>query len=143
MSKSHTVARRVEFRDTDAAGIMHFSAFFTYMEESEHDFWRALGLSVMMPYEGETLSWPRVNATCDFSGALRFEDEFEVSVSVERLGTKSLTYGFEFTRESRSLARGRMTVVCCRISAGGPPVSVEIPGPIRESLLPFVSAAGS
>ena len=26
-----TTTRRVEFRDTDAAGIMHFSVFFLYM----------------------------------------------------------------------------------------------------------------
>ena len=29
--KEFTTTRRVEFRDTDAAGIMHFSVFFLYM----------------------------------------------------------------------------------------------------------------
>ena len=33
--------RRVEFRDTDAAGIVHFSAFFFYMESVEHEFLRS------------------------------------------------------------------------------------------------------
>ncbi len=40
--------RRVEFRDTDMAGIMHFSAFFTTLESVEHEFLRSLGLSVVM-----------------------------------------------------------------------------------------------
>lgn len=39
--------RRVEFRDTDAAGIVHFSAFFPMMESVEHEFLRSLGIAVM------------------------------------------------------------------------------------------------
>ncbi len=46
MSEAYRTTRRVEFRDTDAAGIVHFSAFFFYMESVEHEFLRQLGLSV-------------------------------------------------------------------------------------------------
>jgi 4-hydroxybenzoyl-CoA thioesterase/acyl-CoA thioester hydrolase len=35
MTPSFITTRRVEFRDTDAAGIMHFSVFFTAMESAE------------------------------------------------------------------------------------------------------------
>ena len=38
--------RRVEFRDTDAAGIVHFSAFFFWMESAEHELLRAAGVDV-------------------------------------------------------------------------------------------------
>src|SRR3984893_8862096 len=47
MSEPYRTTRRVEFRDTDAAGIAHFSAFFFYMESVEHEFLRSLGLSVV------------------------------------------------------------------------------------------------
>ena len=40
-STSHTFTRRVEFGDTDLAGIMHFSNFFRFMEAAETDFLRA------------------------------------------------------------------------------------------------------
>ena len=46
MSQVFKTERRVEFRDTDAAGIVHFSVFFAYMEQAEHEFLRSLGLSV-------------------------------------------------------------------------------------------------
>ena len=39
--------RIVEFRDTDAAGIAHFSAFFFWMESTEHEFLRELGVRVV------------------------------------------------------------------------------------------------
>ena len=40
MPEPYRTTRRVEFRDTDAAGIVHFSAFFFYMESVEHEFLR-------------------------------------------------------------------------------------------------------
>ena len=67
--------RRVEFRDTDAAGIVHFSVFFAYMEEAEHEFLRSIGLGVMMEIDGARISWPRVKAECNYRNAVRFEEE--------------------------------------------------------------------
>ena len=63
---SYRTTRRVEFRDTDAAGIMHFSAFFNYMEQVEHEFLRHLGMSVLARDEEGAISWPRVSASCDY-----------------------------------------------------------------------------
>ena len=40
------ISRFVEFADTDMAGIMHFSAFFRFMEGAEHALLRSLGFSV-------------------------------------------------------------------------------------------------
>ncbi len=40
------ITRRVEFGDTDMAGIMHFSNFFRFMEVAESDFLRSRGLNV-------------------------------------------------------------------------------------------------
>ena len=52
--------RRVEFSDTDMAGIVHFANFFRYMETAEHGFYRSLGFSVIMdqldPPVGDQLS---------------------------------------------------------------------------------------
>lgn len=38
--------RRVEFAETDMAGIAHFSSFIIYMEQAEHALLRSLGTSV-------------------------------------------------------------------------------------------------
>ena len=48
----HTT-RFVEFSDTDMAGIVHFSAFFKYMEAAEHELLRSLGFSVYSEVGGE------------------------------------------------------------------------------------------
>ncbi len=128
--------RRVEFRDTDAAGIAHFSTFFNYMEEVEHEFLRSLGLSVVMRDAAGVLSWPRVSAECDYRGAVCFEDELDIALTVERIGEKSVTYHFAFRHGQRQVAEGRLTAVCCRMERGEPrstPIPAEIAAKLRTA----------
>ncbi|WP_425613980.1 acyl-CoA thioesterase [Anatilimnocola sp. NA78] len=146
MTAPFQTTRRVEFSDTDAAGIMHFSAFFRFMEQAEHDLLRSQGLSVVMQDEvtkagGGKLSWPRVHAHCDFRSPAHYEDVIEIEVSISRLGEKSASYQFRFVLAGRELAVGEITSVCCRIIPGKPPESVAIPDWFRSKLTPFVVSA--
>ena len=126
--------RRVEFRDTDAAGIAHFSVFFAWMEQAEHEALRQLGMSVVQRDGERTLSWPRVAASCDFLSPVRFEDELRIEVRVEELGDKSVTYAFDFSCQGRPVASGRITAVCCLLDDHGGLSSVAIPPRIADRL---------
>src|SRR5262249_13127236 len=125
---------RVEFHETDMAGIVHFSNFFRFMECAEVEFLRARGLSVALPWEGESIGFPRVSATCDYVKAASFEEVLDVTVTIERIGEKSVTYAFEFSRGGETLARGKVTSVCCRIAAGHHLDSIPIPASYRARL---------
>ena len=130
-----TTRRRVEFRDTDAAGIAHFSAFFFWMESVEHELLRAAGVSLMeRGADGVDASWPRVSAACDYTSAVRFGDELDVSVVVEAIGRSSVTYAFAFSHEGRSVARGRVVAVRCLMRPGLKPEAVAIPADIVRRL---------
>jgi acyl-CoA thioester hydrolase len=126
--------RRVEFADTDMAGIVHFSNFFRFMEAAEVEFLRSRGLSVSLTWEGEHIGFPRVAASCDYLRPVRFEDVMDVAVSLVRLGQKSATYGFEFSLRGEVVARGQVSSVCCRLQPGGPLEAIEIPAAIRRRL---------
>jgi acyl-CoA thioester hydrolase len=146
MTTPFCTSRRVEFSDTDAAGIMHFSAFFRFMEQAEHDLLRSLGLSVVMNDDvaqsgGGKLSWPRVHAHCDFRSPAHYEDVLDIDVTISRLCEKSANYTFQFSLNGKPLATGEITSVCCRIVSGQPPQSVAIPAWFRAKLLPFVVSA--
>jgi 4-hydroxybenzoyl-CoA thioesterase/acyl-CoA thioester hydrolase len=129
----HTT-RRIEFRDTDAAGIAHFSSFFNFMEQAEHELLRSLGLSVLMHDAEGPLSWPRVSVRCDFQSPVRFEDIVDIEVNIARLGERSVTYSFNFTHQGRPVAKGQIAAVCCRLRGDSPPVSIPIPDWIAEKL---------
>ena len=126
-SPHYRTTRRIEWHDTDAAGIAHFTSFLRYMEEAEHEYLRTLGIGVLMQDEEGKLSWPRVSVHCDFSGAVRYDDVMDIEVQVSRLGDKSITYDFNFTHQGRAVAQGRTTAVCCRMHNDGLPRSIRIP----------------
>lgn len=133
-----TTRRRVEFRDTDAAGIVHFSAFFFWMESVEHEMLRSAGVSVVdREPEGTDASWPRVSVSCDYLAAARFGDEVDVAVAVEAIGRSSVTYGFSFSRAGAAIARGRVVAVRCRMRPGSKPEPVPIPADVIARLEPF------
>ncbi len=130
---------RVEFRDTDAAGIVHFSVFFTYMEEAEHSLIRHLGLAVMMEDEEGAFSWPRVSASCDYKAPIRFGDDVDVVTTISKLGGRSVHYAHEFVKDGQTIASGQIAVVCCGMGDDGSIRSRAIPDFVREKLQPYVS----
>ena len=141
MPEVFVTERMIEFSDTDAAGIAHFSAFVRFMEQAEHAFLRSLGQSVVIDLEdGWHLSWPRVHVDCDFLGTARFEDVLQIKVRIGKLGTKSIHYDFEISCSDKAVAKGNLSSVCCRVKAGCPLESVPIPEWLRSKLAPYLIA---
>ena len=130
----HTT-RRIEFADTDMAGIVHFANFFRFMEAAEVEFLRARGLSVHMVWEDLPLGFPRVSASCDYLRPVFFEDVLDSAVTLENLGRKSVTYAFEFSRGGTVIARGRLASVCGRVREDRRLESMEIPAALRQRLV--------
>ena len=128
MPSEYRLRRRVQFYETDVAGIVHFSWFFRYMEEAEHALWREAGLSIHPPESD--IGWPRVAASCDFHGALRFEDEFDVSIRVAAVTRKTIRYACLLTRGDTKIATGSMTIACVRKRPNQSMESIEIPADI-------------
>lgn len=127
--------RRVEFRDTDAAGIVHFSAFFFWMESAEHELLRSAGLHVIdRQPDGSEYSWPRVSASCEYRSTARFGDELDIAVFVAAVGRSSVTYRFVFEHEGRAVAEGRVVAVRCLMRPGSRLESVVIPAEIVARL---------
>jgi acyl-CoA thioester hydrolase len=131
--------RRVEFRDTDAAGIVHFSNFFAYMEQTEHAFLRSVGLGVICEIEGQRISFPRVHADCNYRQAIRFEELIDVEMSITRIGSKSVTYAFQFSRAGTPVADGSLTAVCCLFEHGSAPESIAIPKKFMDAIAPYMA----
>lgn len=105
----------------------HFSVFFVFMEQAEHELLRHLGLSVMSRDDEGPISFPRVGARCDYQRSVKFEDVLDIEVSIVRLGEKSVTYEFNFSHNGHPVASGQTTTVCCRFDEDGTPTSVSIP----------------
>ncbi len=143
MGQPFSWRRQVEFCETDAAGIVHFSSLIIYMEQAEHALLRSVGLSVAPTATSSRatqpdlkVSWPRVRVECDFLKPARFEDVLLIQIGIAAMGGKSITYQSRITRDSDTIAVGKIVSVCSRHSDEGLR-GVEIPDSIRKLLSPF------
>ncbi len=129
------ITRRVEFGDTDMAGIMHFSNFFRFMEVAESDFLRSLGLSASWVEGSGKWGFPRVSAACDYTKPAKFQDVLTIAVTLEKVGTKSVGYRFDFSNQrGEPVASGRITAVFCRSLGPDHIEALDIPADIRAKL---------
>jgi len=137
MAHEFTKRHRVEFADTDAAGLAHFTAFFRWMEETEHAFYRSLGGTAFERTADGHHGVPRVNAACDFLRPISYGDEVDVHLTVVEKGSRKLGYRFDFTThpDGEEVARGQMTVVSAlRPADGGPFRSTPLPEPMARGI---------
>lgn len=122
---------RVEFYETDMAGIVHFSNFYRWMEVCESDFFRSLGENLANKMiEGKAIGWPRVSASCSFKSPTYYGDIVDIRLFIQRIGVKSLTMTFEFVREETLLATGQLKTAYCEFTDedhGRSLRSIEIP----------------
>jgi YbgC/YbaW family acyl-CoA thioester hydrolase len=130
----HRLTRRVQFHETDAAGLVHFSAFFRYMEEAEHALWRAAGLSIHP--EGAEVGWPRLSASFEYHRPLRFEDEFEIVMQVAAVERSTLSYVCRLSRGGEAVATGRLTIICVSRRPDAPLKAISIPPDIAARFRP-------
>jgi acyl-CoA thioester hydrolase len=132
------LTHRVEFNETDMAGIVHFSNFFRYMEKVESEFYRSLGFSVVMRQFDPPLGLPRVHAACEYFRPLRFEDVVELHLLITEKKRRSISYQVRFRRlepgPAEDVAFGQVTAVCVSKAADGTMQAVPFPPALEAQL---------
>jgi acyl-CoA thioester hydrolase len=93
----HVERMRVAWVDTDASGLIHYTAALRYFEAAEHALMRRLLGGLGLPSE-RTFLLPRVHVEADYKAALRYPEEFDCAARVAAVGRSSVTYGYEIRR---------------------------------------------
>ena len=106
MTATITLQRRVQWMDTDAAGIWHHSVVLRWAEEAEAELHRRLGI-IDLTF-GAT---PRVKTEFSFPNSVQFDDVVDITLTVSHLGSTSMTYEIEVNSGEKPVSEGRMVVV--------------------------------
>jgi acyl-CoA thioester hydrolase len=112
----HSEKFRVAWVDTDAGRRIHFTAAFRWAEATETSLYRKLGVLGVGDY-------PRRHVEAEFKRVLVFEDEVEVRLRVERVGTTSMRFGWHVLHDGEVAIEGRHTVV--HVGADGRPEPLD------------------
>jgi len=139
MAHEHISTRRIEFSETDMAGLVHFSNFFKYMETAERDFFEAAGVDLIRTKPGELVGWPRARAECKFSAPIRFGDTIDIHLAVKAVKDRSIDYQFRIYRRNEDgsrthSAKGHMTTVLTQLTPSGELQSVELTEEVRTKI---------
>lgn len=125
---SITVRRRVEWSDTDAAGIYHWLTAFRLVEAAEAE------LHDRLRIRRETFGrMPRASASADFRAPLRFFDAADVELRVTAVGRSSVGYAFTVSIEGTLAVEGSLVAVF--VDAGIREGALTLPDHIRQRLL--------
>jgi len=107
--------RRIEWIDTDAAGIYHYTTTFRLAEAAEAAMHTALGIA-----DRTFGATPRVGVEMTFKRSLRFNDEVEATLTVAALGRSSVRYAFALAGAEGIAAEGRLTACLVDHATGRP-----------------------
>jgi len=120
MSYSITINHRVEFYETDMAGIVHFSNYFRWMESAETELFHRLEIPIAKREGSIITGWPKVETSCNFIAPLRFQDEIEITLTIKEIKNHSLCYHFHFykieNQTKTEVAKGTMTTVFAKFN---------------------------
>lgn len=140
-----TAEKVVEFAETDAAGLVHFSNYLRYVEIAERTLFEALGEHLLHD-KGSLLSgFPRLRVKCDYSAPLTFGDRTRIEIWVKELTDKTIHYGFRIVKHSANdewvrAAKGELiTVYALKEKPGGAISPQPIPEPLRSKLAALLS----
>jgi len=125
---SHVEKLRVRWVDTDASGIIHYTAAFRYFEVAEWELFRKVGIPLNP--ENQSFGLPRVSVSATFHVPLRVDEEIAIHIRPERLGNTSITFALEVLRDGTLCINGSVSVVF--IGNQGQPI--PIPNDIRRAL---------
>lgn len=105
------------FQDTDMAGVVHYTHILGYAELAEHALLSKIGISPISEKGG----FPKVHVECDYLQPLRYGDDIQVHLSLDKLSARSLHWRFEITVEDKISAS-----ISASISAKGKLITAHV-----------------
>lgn len=130
--KKITYPVKVQWGDTDAAGIVFFANFYKWMDEATHHFIQQIGYTPAVLYEEEKITYPLLEANCRFKSPLYFGDEVTVISGVTEASRRAFKLTHDFYKNGQLVAAGYTWRAWTDFS-GPKPKAIPIPDAVREA----------
>jgi len=94
----NTIALRVNFGDTDAAGIVWYPNYFKWFDIAGHQFFRSLGMRPDILEKEHGVILPMMDVRCTFERPLFYADIITIKTEVVELNEKTIKLSHEVYR---------------------------------------------
>jgi acyl-CoA thioester hydrolase len=124
---------RVRYNECDPQNAVFNANYLMYFDIAVSELWReALGSYDSMVEAGTDMVVAEANVR--YLAPLRFDEEFDVVVSVAKLGTTSMATDLAVERNGDIVAEGRLRHVFIDVNGGG---KTAVPESVRKGLEPY------
>ncbi|WPZ16994.1 thioesterase family protein [Geobacillus subterraneus] len=89
---------RVNFGDTDAAGIVYYPNYFKWFDIAGHQFFRSIGLPPAKLMNEQSIILPLLDVGCTFEHPLYYDDIITIKTAVEEVNRKTIKLRHEVFR---------------------------------------------
>jgi acyl-CoA thioester hydrolase len=120
---------RVRYNECDPQSVVFNANYLTYFDLTMTELWRELGGYQAMVDAG--VDMVVAEAKLRYLAPLRFDDEFEGVVTIDRLGETSMTASIELLRDHEPVVAGELRYVFIETGGGA---KEPIPETIRDQL---------
>jgi acyl-CoA thioester hydrolase len=115
---------RVYYEDTDAAGVVYYANYLSFMERARTEWLRALGFEQTELAASAGVAFVVRSAAIDYLKPARFSDGLQVTVELIKVGAGQIDVAQHVLRGGELLARATIKVVCVELRTMRP---VRIP----------------
>ncbi len=131
---------RVRFNECDPQRVAFNANYFAWIDIALTELWRqSFGQSYDVVMASNGVDIVVAEATLKFLAPARFDDEIEIAITVERIGTTSLQCSSMISHERQPLVTAELRYVFVELEQW---TKTPIPDPIRERLAQYGPAAG-
>ncbi|MBA4603829.1 acyl-CoA thioesterase [Thermoactinomyces mirandus] len=97
---------RVNWGDTDKAGIVYYPNYFKWFDIAGHQFFRSAGLSPAELADKQQIILPLLDARCTFEKPLYYDDIITIKTRVEEIHRKTIKLSHEVYRDEERTGYG-------------------------------------
>ena len=106
----HTHSVKIYYRDVDKMGIVYYSRYFEYFEESRTELLASAGFDITS-IEQEGITLPVISSYCDFKKGAKFEQEILIKTWIDERPKSTLRINYEaILKGSTSLIASGYTI---------------------------------
>lgn len=130
---------KIRFEHCDPAGIVFYPHYFEMFNQMIEDWFdEEIGINFQTMHQEWKLGVPLVHNETDFLGASRIGDILKFTLKLQKIGSKSLTFGVEAVKDGQVRVRSTLVLAC--VSLGETLRGQEFPEEFRRRLEPFLAA---
>jgi 4-hydroxybenzoyl-CoA thioesterase len=129
--------RVLRFGDCDPAGIAYYPRYFDLLNGVVEDWWISMGVPWKALFGDRRIGLPTVRFEVDFRAPAFLEDELRFSLSIKRIGSKSVELDHVVQRGATTLWQCVQTLVATSLDTHR---SIAWPGDLRAALVSFQEA---